>query len=569
MSKSLSVLSFTVALAATLTACGGGGGTAAPAPATPTPPPSGASVTLTGIAARGAALAGATVDVKCAGGNGTPAITSAAGAYSVSIAGASLPCAFKVTGTDGTVLHSLRAGTENTGSFNVNITPLTELVVARAASVAPASFFSAYASATAPSAAVVTDAISAVRTATAGVVDLSGVNPITDTLVAASAGTAGNALDQKIDALVAGLTAAQTTLAAVSSALVSNTGTVAPVATLLQPATTNCAALRSGRFHTISPGEADPLARVGRLDWNSQNLTATFGDNSTATYVDQGGCKFRSESAQWIDTAVVSSAGLVINQSQSKTVPSEVYVSVALPAQTLPVADFAGSWNVAIWQSASGTAQNDVYAETLEITFNASGAITSLLACEGLAACVSEPNPATLTVNATDGGFNITDQGSVIGRFFLFKNAAGQPVFVGVLNDDGSVLVGTPKRALGALPALGAVSEFRELSLRGNDTVDLWIDQSTTVTAVDTATRTVTRLRASDSRVDMIGYDKPRDGLRYRAANSCTTNGAPSGCAQTAQIPLQGMGVTLSVSVGRTMPAAQSFFNISVGKPGN
>ncbi|MDO9072117.1 MAG: hypothetical protein Q7U73_02540 [Rubrivivax sp.] len=571
MSKSLSVLSFAVALAATLTACGGGGGadTAAPAP-TPTPPPPATSVTLTGIAARGAALAGAAVNIKCAGGSGS-ATTSVSGAYTVAITSASLPCAFQVTGTDGTVLHSLRAGTENTGSFNVNITPLTELVVASAAATAPATFFSGYAAASAPNAAAVTQAIASVRTALASVtIDLSGVNPISDTLVAASAGTAGNALDQKIDALGAALTAAQTTLAQLSTALVANPTSSAPVATILQPVAGGCAWLRSGKYRMINPSEPDPLWRAHVLDLNAATLKATLFDGSVVTFTDAGSCKFTTEDAQERTTVVVSSAGVLMVQSQSKTNAADVNVTVGLPEQSLPVADFAGTWNVAIWQSASGTSLTDVYAETLEITLNSSGAITSLSACEGLSACVVEPgNAGTITVSATDGGFNLVDQGTVVGRFFLFKNAAGRPVFVGAMNEDGSTLVGTPKQSVGALPTVGAVSQFRELSLRGNDTVDLWVDQSSTVTAVDAATRSVTRMRASDSRVDTLGFDKPRDGLRYRAANSCTTNGSPTNCAQTAQIPLQGMGITLSLSVGLTMPPSQSFFNISVGKPGN
>lgn len=566
MSKSLSVLSCSVALAAVLSACGGGGGdTAAP---TPTPPPPAGSVTLTGIAARGAALAGAAVSIKCAGGSGS-ATTSASGAYTVDIAGASLPCAFEVSATDGTVLHSLRAGSESSGSFNVNITPLTELVVASAAGAAPVTFFSGYAAASAPSAAAVAQAIDTVRSATAGVIDLTGVNPISDTLVAASAGTPGNALDQKIDALGVALTAAQTTLAQLSTALVANPTASAPVATILQPVASGCAWLRSGKYRMINPAETDPLWRAHVLDLNATTLTATLFDGTVVTLTDAGDCKFTTEDAETTSTIVVSSAGVLVVQDQSKANAADVAVTVGLPEQTLPLADFAGTWNIADWFSNSGTASNDFVAETSEVTIDANGQITAVLICDGAAPCVAEAAPhPTLTANATAGGFDFRFAGTVLGRAFLFKNAAGRPVFVAAV-EGGEVIVGTPKRALGSLPAVGTVSDYREIGLRGSGLVDLLVDNSNTVTAVDAGTNSVTRIRASDNRVDVLGYDQPRNGLRYRAQSSCTLNGAPLNCAQAVQMPLQGMGITLTLSAGSNNVAPNSFFYVSVGKPTN
>lgn len=568
MSKSLSVLSFAVALAAALTACGGGGGaeTTAPAPTPPPPPPAGTTVTLTGIAARGAALPGAAVSIKCAGGNGS-ATTSSSGAYTVAIANASLPCALAVTGTDGTVLHSLRAGTETTGSFNVNITPLTELVVASAAGATPSAFFSGYAAASAPSAAAVAQAITTVRNATAGVVDLSGINPISDTLVAAVAGTPGNALDQKIDALGAALTAAQTTLAQLSTALVANPTASSPVATILQPVASGCAWLRSGKYRMINPSDADPLWRAHVLDLNVATLKATLFDGSVVTFTYAGGCKFTTEDAQTRTTVVVSSAGVLVVQDQSKTNAADVDVTVGLPEQTLPASAFEGTWNIADWFSNSGSASNDFVAETSEVAIDATGQITSVLICDGLSPCVAEAAPhPKFTPNTVSGGFDVSFSGINVGRAFLFKNAAGKPVFVAAL-EGGEVVVGTPKQALGSLPAVGTVSAFSEVALRASGAVDLFVDNSTTVTAVNAATNEVTRTRAADNRVDIIGFDKPRNGLRYRAQNACTVNGAPVNCAQTVQLPLQGMGITLALSAGSANTTANAFFNISVGKP--
>ena len=104
-----------------LAACGGGSsGVSAPAP----------TLTLSGTAATGLAIADASVQAKCMGGNGITT-TLADGSYRLTVAGGSLPCALRVSfGTDGAALHSLAmgAGLEATA----NLTPLTELLVARA-----------------------------------------------------------------------------------------------------------------------------------------------------------------------------------------------------------------------------------------------------------------------------------------------------------------------------------------------------------------------------------------------------------------------------------------------------
>ena len=85
------------------------------------------------------------------------------------------------------------------------------------------------------------------------------------------------------------------------------------------------------------------------------------------------------------------------------------------------------------------------------------------------------------------------------------------------------------------------MNNFRNLEIDGNpaDSVSALTEDSITITATDSAAKTVTRLRASDNRVDMHTYDKPRDGLRYRAGNSCTINNAPLNCAEVVQLPLR------------------------------
>ena len=96
-------------------------------PNTPTPPNT-AQITINGTAAIGSPIVGGTLTAKCAGGIGftNAVITQANGAWSGTVAAASLPCALQVTGgTPSVTLHSIA-----TQAGNVNITPLTDLALA-------------------------------------------------------------------------------------------------------------------------------------------------------------------------------------------------------------------------------------------------------------------------------------------------------------------------------------------------------------------------------------------------------------------------------------------------------
>ena len=168
--------------------------------------------------------------------------------------------------------------------------------------------------------------------------------------------------------------------------------------------------------------------------------------------------------------------------------------------------------------------------------------------------------------NTSSGGFDLVEGGASKGRVYLFKSVAGKAVFVFVGHGpDRDFVIGSPKEALGALPAVGSVSNFREFQFNGNGSIGALAENTITVTAVDTVANSYTRRRTADGRVDTLGVNKPRNGLRYRAANSCTVNGVASNCAEVVQLPLQGMGITLSLSVGNSPTSA--FLNVAVIKP--
>ena len=128
----LSVLLFTIGL---LAGCGGGGGSSS-APA--------ASI-LSGTAAVGSPIVGGTINITCAAGSAlAPASTNSTGYWQVTLSGQTLPCAVQVSGgvVNGTTIPTLRYHSIASSTGNVNITPLTDLLVANLASTAtPSTWF--------------------------------------------------------------------------------------------------------------------------------------------------------------------------------------------------------------------------------------------------------------------------------------------------------------------------------------------------------------------------------------------------------------------------------------------
>lgn len=516
-------------------------------------------MTIAGTAAKGAVLPGAAVSIKCAAGTGT-ATTAADGRYTVTLTDASLPCALRVVGTDGSVFHSVVAGTGTTGSFAANITPLTELAMAKATGTSPGTYFDGFGSSTVLTTASMTQAIDYVRIAVAGATDLTGLNPVTDVLVA------GNALDQKIDAVVASFATAGVTLAQVTAAIVANPAGPNVITASLAPVASSCAWLKSGRYRMIGPQETDPRWRHHVLQVNAAALTVTDQDGVTGPVTSDGDCQFSLDDSEAVNKTIVSSGGILLVHSQSKTVATDRWLTIGLPEQTLPVSEFAGTWNVASWDPQSGIATPGYVAQSQEVTLDATGQITATSECLGLAACsvdTTGPFPR-FTANAASGGFDMSENGSNNARVFMFKTLSGRTTVV-FLDNEGQFFIASRKAPLGSVPAMGTVSNFRQVVWNGNGTIAALNEDTTTVTGIDVVAKTTTRLLASNNRVDLLSYDKPRDGLRYREPNSCTINGLANNCSEIVQLPLQGMGITLTMSVGSN--PATAFFQVTVGKP--
>jgi len=118
------------AMVSVLVACGGGGGGGSNASSTPTPPSS-----LSGIAAIGAAMAGAKVTLKDSNGKTATASADNNGNFSFSnIGGFTAPLMLQAKGDvngQAYTLHSLLISAPTTGDTTLNVTPATEALTAQ------------------------------------------------------------------------------------------------------------------------------------------------------------------------------------------------------------------------------------------------------------------------------------------------------------------------------------------------------------------------------------------------------------------------------------------------------
>ncbi len=185
-----------------LAGCGGGGG------GSPT------SSTLGGTAAVGFPIVGGTINVRCAAGSAiSPATTNSTGDWQVTVSGQTLPCAVQVSGgTINSVANTTSYHSIATALGTVNITPLTDLMVANLAGAATlGAWFDGLTPAmlTAINQTGVDAALAKLRTALSGLAPLGTINPITTAFTAAP----GNTSDDMLAALRAAMTSASVTYA--------------------------------------------------------------------------------------------------------------------------------------------------------------------------------------------------------------------------------------------------------------------------------------------------------------------------------------------------------------------
>lgn len=207
----------------------------------------GGTSTLGGVAAVGAPITGGTITVNCAMGSPLSATTGATGGWQVTLAGHSLPCAVQVAGgMIGGIPNAVPYHSIATVAGTVNITPLTDLLVANLAGTNPSTWFNgAPVQLAGINQGKVDESLGKLQTAL-GLP--SGLNPVTTSFSAIP----GNAMDDMLEALKAAMTNASVTYAALlNNAMLS--GFTAPVG-LADAFQTACEASASLCIPTVDSG---------------------------------------------------------------------------------------------------------------------------------------------------------------------------------------------------------------------------------------------------------------------------------------------------------------------------
>lgn len=308
-----------------LAACNGGGG--------------GAGYTITGVAASGAAVSQGLLDVKCASGSSST-VTELDGSYRVTVPGGQTPCILKATQpATGMTMHSL----VEEGAAKANITPVTELILANLFGQAPREVFDQFGpeqirkitpEKLALSKAIVLEATRDWRLSSPNQEEF---DPFKAPLRAATSLAGGNHFDQTLDALMASIIAADTSLPALAQNLISATATNAKdkakaLLSASQDTLEGCPIARSGPLWLLDFSNAFDGPRRFRIDYAQRvlvpqgaqgqdlapsSITASAAEYCTfSTQLDGHGTEFR-----------VSSSGLMLWNNPR-------YAGLAVPRQS-------------------------------------------------------------------------------------------------------------------------------------------------------------------------------------------------------------------------------------------
>lgn len=421
---------------ALVAACGGGSS------------PQGPSLELQGTASAEVAMSGATVAVKCVTGS-AQTTTATDGSWAVSLTSATLPCVVQVSG-GGRTYRSAVWGS-GPGNYRVNASPLTELVVARLAGAGntPATFFSGFGSGSATfSSSSLAAALSYLRIALAGLTDLSGVDPISDVMVAAGGSSAGNALGNQVSNFLTQIAAANTTLDDLATTIANGGDNPAPLAPRIvtQPASLSVEVPQAATFTVTGSSSLSPnlvwqvstdggsnftdVPGVGVTGGASGAFTATY--RMPTTQLGDNGKVFRLR--------IVSMAGSVTSDS--------VTLTVTAPAPTGPVITR---------QPQSATV---AYGQAATFTVEASSALALSYQWQKGGTDIPGATEASYTTPITVGGNN----GAVYSVTVTDANGS-------VLSTSATLTVtGTPVAA----PTTLAAGSTHSVAVRGDGSVVSW-----------------------------------------------------------------------------------------------
>lgn len=557
---------------------------------------------LSGTAATGAAIAGGTVSAVCAVGTGS-ATTGNDGKYTLNLSNITLPCLIRVT--DPATGETLYSAAES-GSSVVNITPITDLVTANALGGDLATAFSGFNASNAANLTVakLATAKALVKSALQNAIpdaDIGSDDPMKTAFKAAQGDGEGDAHDKKLDALMSALAASGKKINDLRTPMqTATTGAsgASSITTIVGTAATGmagCPWARSGKFHMISTRRA---VNFYTIDYSNSSIAIGFGASRSFTISTTEKCVFTTTAITSLDSQTtyrISSSGVIgwSTHSGVGASPSKALLAYgfAIPVQDIPLVDLTGNWELlqlsGEWTTTplastnfiasplgvggggnppvGGTAPkywhevpNKLTAQIAQSATNDTLLYTiqtctgSATVCPAISGVISHLKPSLTRdrFNATrpNDPFQLSNY-----SVFFYKTLNGDWMLI---SDDGSIGI---KRAVKlALPQ--KASTLTAWSIISQDTgVDsIFLDQFI-VTAVNESTRSYTRTRASDNRVDTINLDTPSKGLFSRPAGADPV-------ATPAITGIMGKGWSVSATTNTDPLTGPVFFGISINK---
>jgi len=594
------LLTLALASAGLLIACGGGdssspdngGGTITTG-----------TVTLTGVVASyNAVMPSTSVAIKCAAGAGTATTDATTGAYTVALRDAALPCVLKANGSS-LVMHSVAPGSGTDKTVTVNISPLTELLVAQLTGADPASFMDTVTTAQLTGL-VTTSKVQAAQASvletlvTAGV----GTGGVSD-LISGSLSFAGSGTNYAValgnlngtltstGTTLTGLADTVATTAAATSAAGSSTATASsstpslPADLLLKPKAATCDALRSTTYRVVmfqpstTTGANDTVTEINTMTFDAATLTATWADDgSTEVWTPVSGDNCHFTNPDGVDIAI-SPAGVAVARASNNSTGTPVYrLAMAFPEQSHARADLAGTWNTIGWMPNGGTL-HDVDAGTFVLATD--GAITSARCFDqpigaAEASCTGQttglPN---FSANSAGGfdliGADITDPWR--DRSFFYRAGNGDLMMVS-LNASGEFILATKVRTL-TLPTVGAATSHWNYELTtANQAVAAAYQTGNTVLNTDGSTGRWTRTAWNVTPVvtypQTLEINQARNGYVHRLAATGVTqsDGSTRNVREFYSLTMRGMGISpVYLPNTSTTTTVNQLFLLSVQRP--
>jgi len=513
-----------------LAACGGGGGGGS----------SSADLTLSGVAATGAAISGGAVEVKCKTGTGT-ATTNSDGSYTVTITSGVGPCILKaVDPITNTTLYSF----VEAGSTSANINPITQLVVANVLSDDPANSFTAFSDAVS-SKITSTNIASGVTTVSAATAtlgtdgDMSGVDFMKGKMTAATGDTAGDSTDKKIDALMAALASSDKKIADLTAQLKSAT-TSNDAATKMNTLVGNakyslpsCPYARSGNVWIM---DMVGLAPIGfKLDFNDpSNMKITnIASNSVSainvkldsssntipcaftSIVNGGLVEYRISEGGigvWIQ-ASSNDFGLIIPQQKFNSLTDKSFVG-SFPSMAF-VQEKTLHFRAALPINFRVNSSGELKAYECDLTKSVPDCLNE----------ISDTSPDTTTCTPiSNGTLDCTSPDGMAATAVLYTSGSQTSIFMAVTNmNSGSYryggLIVMTKAATMTLPSVGAVSAAGSAWYAGvepsSSTVSSGTTSQSTVETVTRSTNSYTTSSTGSSTIYTRYINTPAAGFAY------------------------------------------------------